>query len=90
MQVRHQIRKAFAIQHEHIDWSRAVRGAIVVAAVVAIAVATHHPSAALYLGIGSLFAGIATLNDTSVRRRAEGILIALSRPRHAAGQPACP
>lgn len=78
MQVRKPLRQAFAIQHEHIDWPRALRGAIVVAALVAIAVATHHPSAALYLGIGSLFAGIATLNDTSVRRRAEGILIALS------------
>lgn len=49
-----------------------------VTVLVALAVATGHESAALYLGIGSLFAGVATVNDTTVNRRSEGVLIALS------------
>ena len=78
MQLGHQVRQALTIKHEHIAWSAAIRGAVIVAGLVGIAVATGHPSAALYLGIGSLFAGIATINETTVQRRAEGILIALS------------
>jgi len=78
MQLGHQVRQALTIKHEHIAWSAAIRGAVIVAGVVGIAVATGHPTAALYFGIGSLFAGIATINETTVQRRAEGILIALS------------
>ena len=78
MQLGHQVRQALTIKHERIAWFPSIRGATVVAALVSIALATGHESAALYLGIGSLFAGIATINDPTVSRRAEGILIALS------------
>lgn len=51
---------------------------MVTAAVVALCLATGHRSYALYAGIGALFAGIATLSDTTVHRRAQGILVSLS------------
>lgn len=71
-------RRALTIEHQSIPWSRAIRGAVVTAAVVTVCVGTGHRDFALYAGIGALFTGIAILGDTTTRRRAQGILVALS------------